>query len=54
MAQLDAHLAGDQEVVGLTPAEWATFFPADLIMKYFLWSFSLSSADPRRAVVGFW
>ena len=31
---------GDQEVVGLTPAGSATFFRGDLIMKYFLSSFS--------------
>ena len=31
---------GDQEVAGLTPAGSATFFRGDLIMKYFLGSFS--------------
>ena len=36
----DAHPTGDQEVAGSTPAESATFFHGDLIMKYFLWSFS--------------
>ena len=30
-----------QGVVGLTPARSATFFCRVLIMKYFLWSFSL-------------
>ena len=40
VAQLDAHLTGDQEVVGLIPAWSATFFHGDLIMKYFLPSFS--------------
>ena len=37
---LDAHLTGDQEVAGSTPAGSATFFRGDLIMKYFLQSFS--------------
>ena len=36
----DAHPTGDQEVVGSTPAGSATFFCGDLIMKYFLRSFS--------------
>ena len=40
VAQLDAHPTGDQEVAGLTPSGSATFFRGDLIMKYFLWSFS--------------
>ena len=40
VAQLDAHLTGDQEVAGSTPARSATFFRGDLIMKYFLQSFS--------------
>ena len=40
MAQLDACLTGDQEVVGGTSTESATFFHGDLITKYFLWSFS--------------
>ena len=40
VAQLDAHPTGDQEVAGLTPAGSATFFCGDLVMKYFLWSFS--------------
>ena len=35
MALLDAHLTGDQEVVGLTPTRSATFFHGDLIMEYF-------------------
>ena len=39
-AQLDARPPGDQEVAGSTPAESATFFRRDLIMKYFLRSFS--------------
>ena len=50
MAQLDARQTGDQEVEGSNPAGLATFFGADMIMKYFLW-YSLSSADSRRAVV---
>ena len=36
----DARPTGDQEVSGLTPARSATFFRGDLIMKYFLRSFS--------------
>ena len=40
VAQLDARLTGDQEVEGSTPAGSATFFRGDLIMKYFLRSFS--------------
>ena len=40
MAQLDAQLTGDQEVAGSTPIGSATFFRRDLIMKYFLQSFS--------------
>ena len=52
MAQLDAQPTGYQEVAGLTPAVWATFFPGDFTMKYFIGSFS--SADSRKAVVSFW
>ena len=40
LAQLDACPTDDQEVAGLTPAGSATFFRGDLIMKYFLRSFS--------------
>ena len=40
VAQLDADPTGDQEVVGWTYAESATFFRGDLIMKYFLCSLS--------------
>ena len=40
VAQLDARPSGDQEVVGSIPARAATFFHEDLIMKYFLRSFS--------------
>ena len=40
VAELDAHPTGDPEVVDTTPARSATFFGGDLIMKYFLWSFS--------------
>ena len=40
VAQLDARPTGDQEVSGSTPAGSATFFLGDLIMKYFLRSFS--------------
>ena len=40
--QLDVHLTvtGDQIVASWTPAGSATFFGGDLIMKYFLQSFS--------------
>ena len=40
VAQLDVHPSGDQEVARSTSAGSATFFPGDLIMKYFLCSFS--------------
>ena len=40
MAQLDMCPTGDQEVAGLTPAGSATFFCGDMIIKYFLRSFS--------------
>ena len=40
MAQLDARPTGDQEVAGATPIRSATFFCGDLIMEYFLRSFS--------------
>ena len=40
VAQLDGHPTGDQEVAGSNPAGSATFFHGDLIMKYFLQSFS--------------
>ena len=40
VTQLDARLTGDQEVVGLTPAEVCNIRSWRLIMKYFLWSFS--------------
>ena len=40
VAQIDARLTVDQEVAGLTPAGSATFFGRDMILKYFLWSFS--------------
>ena len=40
VAQLDARPTGDHEVAGLTHAGSGTFFHGDLIMKYFVWSFS--------------
>ena len=40
VAQLDMHPTGDQEVAGSTPAGSETVFLGDLIMKYFLRSFS--------------
>ena len=52
VAQLDANLTGDQEVVGLTPAEVGNILSWRLIMKCFLRSFS--PADLRKAVVSFW
>ena len=45
---------GDQEVAGLTPAGSATFFPEDLIMKYFLVSFSSFRWFKKGRVVHFW
>ena len=39
-SQLDVLSTGDQEVAGSTPTGLATFFYGDLIMKYFLQSFS--------------
>ena len=53
MAQLNAHLTGDQEVADSTPAGSATFFPGYLIMKYF-YGHSLPTTDSRRAVDIFW
>ena len=40
VAQLDARPTDDQEVACSNPAGSATFFRADLIMKYILRSFS--------------
>ena len=40
VAQLDVRPTDELEVVGSTPARSATFFRGDLIMKYFLRSFS--------------
>ena len=40
VAQLDAHATSDQEVADSIPVGSATFFCGDLIMKYFLRSFS--------------
>ena len=40
VAQLHAHSTGDQEVAGSTPDKSATFFRGDLIMNYFLRSFT--------------
>ena len=44
---------GYQEVAGLTPARSATFFRGDLIMKYFLWSFSPFGGF-KKTLVSFW
>ena len=40
VAQLDARPTSDQEVAGSTPTGLAAFFCEDLIMNYFLQSFS--------------
>ena len=40
VARLNVRLTGDHEVAGLIHARSATFFRGDLIMKYFLQSFS--------------
>ena len=40
VAQLDARPTGDQEVAGSTPTGLATFFREDLIVNYFLRSFT--------------
>ena len=40
LSQLDARPTGDQEVASSTPAMSAKFFHGDLIVKYFLKSFS--------------
>ena len=40
VAQLDSRPTGDLELASSTPAGSAKFFRGDLIMKYFLWSFS--------------
>ena len=54
MAQLDAHLTGDQEVAGSTPVagQQHTFMTID--HEVFLYGHSLPLADSRWAVVGFW
>ena len=49
VAQLDARLTGNQEVMGSTPARFGSILLWRLITKYFLWSFP--SADSRRVVV---
>ena len=54
VAQLDARWTGDEKVAGSIPAELATIFHGDLIMKYFFYGHSLPSADLRRAVISFW
>ena len=54
MALLDARPTGDQEIAGSTPAGVGNILSWMLIMKYFLWSFSVPTADSRRAVVSFW
>ena len=54
VAQLDVHLTGEEEVVGLTPTESATIFLGDLIMKYFLRSFCPFRWFKKGSVVSFW
>ena len=52
MAQLDARLTGDQEVVGSTqPGRQHSFVKND---HEILSVVILPLADPRRAVVSFW
>ena len=46
--QLDAWLTGDKEVLGSNPARSGNILSWRLIMKYFLWSLTLSSAVSRR------
>ena len=53
LTQLDERPTGDQEVAGSTPARSAAFLGGDLIMKYFLWSFSPFRWF-KKAVVSFW
>ena len=53
VAQSDAYLIGDQEVVGSIPSGSGNIILLKLIMEYFLWSFS-PSAVSRRAFVIFW
>ena len=40
VSQLDARPTGDQEVAGSTPTRSATFYRGELVMEYFLRSFS--------------
>ena len=40
IAQSDARLTGDQEVMGVIPGGSGNILLWRLIMKYFLWSFS--------------
>ena len=44
---------GDQEVVGSTPARFATFFRGDWSWNIFCYHY-LPSTDSRREVVSFW
>ena len=53
VAQLAVRPTGDQLVAGSSPAGSAIFFCGDLIMKYFLQSYS-PFAGSRRAIVSFW
>ena len=57
MAQLDAHLTGDQEVVGLNPVGSATFFHGNLSFSTVIRSLlliqegQLSISDQRMCTV---
>ena len=53
MAPLDAPPTCDQ-VTGLTPIGSANLFHRDMIMKYFLWSFSPFRCHVRRVCFSFW
>ena len=53
VTQLDERPTGDQEVAGSIPAGPAAFLGGDLIMKYFLRSFSPFHWF-KKAVVSFW
>ena len=53
VAQLDARPTEDQEVAGLTPAGWETFFREAWSWNTF-YGHSLPSTDSRRAFVSFW
>ena len=53
VAQLNASLTGDQEVVGSSPLGWQHSF-VEIEHEIFSMINSLTSADSRRIVVSFW